>query len=94
MDLSDSFYTLWPNQSPEPPAPGIVRQVAGSRMSSFGGGSALFVSCDMKLHSVLLGGSYEPDQALRVSAGTPRKHASGGLSRCVGITVRGMKPSR
>ena len=38
------------------------------------------VSCDMKLQSVLLGWS-NPDQALRVSAGTPRKHASAGLSR-------------
>jgi hypothetical protein len=37
------------------------------------------VSCDMKLHSVLLGWR-NPDQALRVSAGTPRKHASDGLS--------------
>jgi hypothetical protein len=36
------------------------------------------VSCDMKLQAVLLGGSYEPDQALRVSAGTPRKQASVG----------------
>jgi hypothetical protein len=31
----------------------------------------------MKLHSVLLGWS-DPDQALRVSAGTPRKRASDG----------------
>ena len=36
------------------------------------------VSCDMKLHSVLLGWS-DPDQALRVAAGIPRKHASDGL---------------
>ena len=35
------------------------------------------VSCDMKLHSVLLGWS-NPDQVLRVTAGTPRKHASDG----------------
>ena len=32
----------------------------------------------MKLHWVLLGWS-DPDQALRVSAGTSRKHAFGGL---------------
>jgi hypothetical protein len=40
----------------------------------------LAVSCDMKLQSVLLG-RRNPDQALRVSAGTPRKHASDGRSR-------------
>jgi hypothetical protein len=40
------------------------------------------VGCDMKLQSVLLGWS-NPDQALRVSAGTPRKHASDGLPRKV-----------
>jgi hypothetical protein len=34
-------------------------------------------SCDVKLHSVLLGWS-DPDQALRVTAGTPRKHAPDG----------------
>jgi len=39
---------------------------------------SFFVSCDMKLYSVLLGWS-DPDQALRVSAGTPRKQASDGL---------------
>jgi hypothetical protein len=32
---------------------------------------------DMKLHSILFGGS-NPDQALRVAAGIPPKHASGG----------------
>jgi len=41
------------------------------------GETEVIVSCDMKLHSVLLGWS-NPDQALRVSAGTPRKHASDG----------------
>jgi hypothetical protein len=40
-------------------------------------GKAKTVSCDMKLQSVLLGWS-SPDQALRVSAGTPRKHAPDG----------------
>jgi hypothetical protein len=40
------------------------------------------VSCDMKLHSVLLGWS-NPDQVLRVAAGIPRKHASDGLPRKV-----------
>ena len=39
--------------------------------------------CDMKLHSVLLGGAILT-KPLRVSAGTPRKHASGGLSRSRG----------
>jgi hypothetical protein len=34
-----------------------------------------------------------PDQALRVAAGIPRKHASGGLGR-VATTARGMEPSR
>ncbi len=46
----------------------------------------------MKLQSVLLGWS-NPDQALRVSAGTPRKHASGGRWHRA-VTVRGVKPSR
>ena len=35
------------------------------------------VSCDMKLHSILLGW-IRPDQALRVAAGIPRKHAPDG----------------
>ena len=35
------------------------------------------VSCDMKLYSVLLGWR-NPDQVLRVSAGTPRKQALDG----------------
>src|SRR6266850_3320588 len=47
----------------------------------------LNVSCDMKLQLVLLGWS-NPDQALRVSAGTPRKHASDGLSRSRGYCQR------
>ena len=34
-----------------------------------------------------------PDQALRVAAGIPRKHASGGLGR-VATTARGAEPSR
>ena len=34
-----------------------------------------------------------PDQALRVAAGIPRKHASGGLGR-VAPTARGVEPSR
>jgi len=42
-----------------------------------GGGSAFFVSCDMKLHSPLFGWS-NPDQALRVAAGILGKRASGG----------------
>jgi len=46
------------------------------------GASELTVSCDMKLYSILLGGR-NLDQALRVSAGTPRKHASGGRPRKV-----------
>jgi hypothetical protein len=33
---------------------------------------------DMKLHSILFGWS-DPDQALRVAAGIPRKHAPDGL---------------
>jgi hypothetical protein len=33
--------------------------------------------CDVKFHSVLLGWN-DPDQALRVAAGTPRKHAPDG----------------
>ena len=49
----------------------------------------------MKLHSVLLGW-IRPDQALRVAAGIPRKHASDGLwpddrksqSRCVTHRIR------
>jgi len=35
------------------------------------------VRCDMKLQSVLLGRS-NPDQALRLAAGIPRKHAPDG----------------
>jgi len=46
----------------------------------------------MKLHSVLLGWS-NPDQALRVSAGTPRKHALTGGGP-VATTDQGMEPSR
>ena len=33
-----------------------------------------------------------PDQVLRVAAGIPRKHASGGLGR-VATTARGVEPS-
>jgi len=53
--------------------PGITAEDSLSRI----------VGCDMKLQSVLLGWS-NPDQALRVSAGTPRKHASDGRSRSRG----------
>lgn len=52
----------------------------------------LFVSCDMKLHSVLLGGVIltKPCVCPQVLHGSMR------LMGCpeVGATVRGMKPSR
>ena len=55
-------------------------------------GSALVVSCDMKLHSVLLGGVIltKPCVCPQVLHGSMR------LMGCpeVGATVRGMKPSR
>ena len=39
---------------------------------------------DMKLHSLLFGGS-NPDQALRVAAGIPGKRASGGTTRALRV---------
>ena len=68
---------------PLPPLTVAVK-VAGSVLAhtvaefTLTAGLELIVSCDMKLHSVLLG-RIRPDQALRVSAGTPRKRASDGL---------------
>ena len=59
---------------PEPVVPVAVNLLPSS---GWFGPLKLAVSCDMKLHSVLLGWS-NPDQALRVAAGTPRKHASDG----------------
>ena len=58
-------------------AHGLSSARHSAAIKGFRAAAQLVVGCDMKLHSVLLGWS-DPDQALRVAAGTPRKHASDG----------------
>src|ERR1035437_7422155 len=69
--------TCWPNHTVQRKEASRFAQKPIDRQGRLASVADLCVSCDMKLQSVLLGWS-NPDQALRVSAGTPRKHAPDG----------------
>ena len=81
--------------SPNKPPAANSRHVSRGRSEGFGVAAVAQAERyrDVKLHSILFGGS-DPDQALRVAAGILGKRASGGMTQALGSAARGAKPSR